>query len=136
MYSGLFSVLAISIVILAVLLRLKSRVVINFDIRSRRERRNAKLRQRKLWKTRSGDAQGPCACSEKPTLGLDEIAVYWWQSLSSSMHELVAFCSCDSYVVVFCIVACGYNGHVRVGMVVVHGKASSARKKEDRCTFI
>ena len=56
--------------------------------------------------------------------------------MSSNMHELVALFSCDSYVVVFCIVACGSNGHVRAGMVVVHGKAGPVRKKEDRCTFI
>ena len=80
MYSGLFAVIGITIVILAVLLRLKSCPVITVDIRSRRERRNATLRQRKLWKKLSEDAQGPYACSKKPTLGLDEIAVYWWQS--------------------------------------------------------
>ena len=56
--------------------------------------------------------------------------------MSSHMHEMVAFLSCDSYMVVFCIVAFGSNGYVGTGMEVVHGKASSARKKEDSCTFI
>ncbi len=56
--------------------------------------------------------------------------------MSSSMHELVALFSCDSYAVVFCIVARGFNGLVTAGMVVFRGKAGSVREKEDRCTFI
>ena len=55
---------------------------------------------------------------------------------SSYMREMVAFLSCDSYMVVFCIVAFGSNGYVGTGMEVVHGKASSARNKEDSYTFI
>ena len=56
--------------------------------------------------------------------------------MSSQMYEVVAIFSKYFYVVDFCMVACGSNGNGRACMVVVHGKAGSAREKEDRCTFI
>ena len=142
----LFAVIATSIVRLIVLLAVFLYLhAINLDnapcelcsaLRSRRERRNAKLRQRKLWKKAFRRSARTVRMLREADAWLRQNRGILVAILCSNMHELVALSSCDSYVVVFCIVACGSKGHVRAGMVVVHKKAGSVRKKEDRCTFI